>query len=215
MRSGHETLLTWNLCEDAEPRKACHEDCTPMADTARDEESYWSVAEVARHLDRTESLVRQLIRDGRLGAQSNSASGPGVGRGAKTRYEIPRSELLRYCELHGLQPPGVTPPPRAIEHQGAVGARSGRSPQTARNHAVEAGGAHRGDGDSGLDAALLRELQIAERSMLQEQIARLEAELRSRDVMLQMRDVENSRLRGLVRDLSTAVSRSVEELEQS
>jgi hypothetical protein len=179
-----------------------------MTDTAREEESYWSVAEVARHLGRTESLVRQLIRDGRLEAQSSNASGPGVGRGAKTRYEIPRSELERYCQLHSLQVPGVTPPPRAIEHQGAVGADHRTSVRTASNNAVEAGG-------SGLDAALIRELQIAERSMLQEQIARLEAELRSRDVLLQTRDAENSRLRGLVRDLSQAVSRSVEELEQS
>jgi hypothetical protein len=186
-----------------------------MTDTAREEESYWSVAEVARHLDRTESLVRQLIRDGRLRAVTNSASGPGVGRGAKTRYEIPRTELERYCELHHLRSPGVTPPPRSVEHQGAEGARSERTLRTTRDHGVEAGGEIRDDGSTGLDAALLRELQIAERSMLQEQIARLEAELRSRDVLLQTRDAENSRLRGLVRDLSQAVSRSVEELEQS
>jgi hypothetical protein len=80
---------------------------------------------------------------------------------------------------------------------------------------VEAGGEIRDDGSTGLDAALLRELQIAERSMLQEQIARLEAELRSRDAMLLMREAENHRLRRLVRDLSMAVSRSVEELDQS
>jgi hypothetical protein len=151
----------------------------------------WSVPEVARHLGRTESLVRQLIRDGKLRAATSSNEGQGVGRGAKARYEVQRNELVRYCEAHGYAEPGATPPPASRERPQA---------RSALAQDAEPAGSER----DGFDDALLRELHQAERALLQERIARLEVELEAREN-------ENTRLRGLVRDLSQAVSRSVEE----
>jgi hypothetical protein len=148
----------------------------------------WSVPEVARHLGRTESLVRKLIRDGKLRAETNNVEGQGAGRGAKTRYEVRITELKRYCEAHGYEEPGSTPPPASRERP-AAHASEQQEDLAARG---------------GFDDALLRELHQAERALLQERIARLEVELEAQDR-------ENTRLRGLVRDLSQAVSHSVEE----
>ena len=200
-----ETAVLRNqLRGTAAPRK----DRRSMTEESSELEQSWSVPDVARHIRRTESLVRQLIRDGRLQAQANTSAGRGAGRGAQTRYQIARSEIVRYCLENGYAEPGVTPPPPV----GSDTRRSTRASASSARHtpgddwdgvsSEDTQGAHAGA--HGFDAALMRELQQAEQAVLQERVVRLEA-------MLEARDTENARLRGIVRDLSAALSRSVEE----